>query len=84
MASTTEKGEVFVSRPLRVEHDHLSGESQAWTLKLTPMHVTNWTEVQGEDVLLDACQKWMSTRKDVPLLKRDALLKTCMVNIQTQ
>ena len=67
-----------MSQPLRVEHDCLSGESQARTLKLAPMHMTNWAEVQGEDVLLATCQKWMSTRKDVPLQKRDALLRTCM------
>ena len=42
------------------------------------MHVTNWAEVQGEDVLLAACWKWMSTRKNVPLQKKDALLRTCM------
>ena len=58
-----------------MEHDRLSGESQAHTLKLAPMHMTNWAEVQGGDVLLAACQKWMSTRKDVPLQKRDALLR---------
>ena len=42
------------------------------------MHVTNWEEAQGEDTLLATCRKWMSTKKDVPLQKRDALLKTCM------
>ena len=42
------------------------------------MHVTNWEEAQGEDILLATCHKWMSTKKDVPLQKRDALLKTCM------
>ena len=30
------------------------------------MHVTNWEEAQGEDMLLAACCKWMSTKKDVP------------------
>ena len=45
---------------------------------MAPMHMTNWPEVQGEDVLLAACQKWMSTRKDVPLQKGDTLLRTCM------
>ena len=78
MTGTTERGEVLISQPLRVEHDRLSGESQACTLRLAPMHMTNWAEAQDEDVLLAACQKWMSTRKDVPLQKRDALLKTCM------
>ena len=42
------------------------------------MHMTNWEEAQGEDVLLAACHKWTSTKKDVPPQKRDALLKTCM------
>ena len=42
------------------------------------MHVTNWEEAQGEDMLLATCCKWMSTKKDVPPQKRDALLKTCM------
>ena len=40
--------------------------------------MTNWEEAQGEDVLLAACHKWMSTKKDVSLQKRDALLRTCM------
>ena len=42
------------------------------------MHVTNWEEAQGEDVLLATCCKWISTRKDVPLQKRDTLLRTCI------
>ena len=42
------------------------------------MHVTNWGEVQGEDALVAACQKWMHTRKDVDPQWRDALLKRCM------
>ena len=62
----------------RVEHDCLSDKSHAHTLKLAPMHVTNWEEAQGEDMLLATCCKWMGTKKDVPLQKRDALLKTCM------
>ena len=67
-----------MSQPLQVEHDCLSEESQACTLKLAPMHVTNWAEVQGEDVLLSAFRKWMHTRKDVSLQKRDALLRRCI------
>ena len=78
MTGTTERGEVLISQPLRVEHDHLNEESQARALKLAPMHVTNWEEAQGEDVLLAACRKWMSTKKNVSLQKRDALLRTCM------
>ena len=63
----------------------LNGELQAHALKLAPMHMTNLEEAQGEDVMLAACCKWMSTKRDVPLQKRDALLKTCMGgHIQTQ
>ena len=61
-----------------MEHDCLSEELQAHALKLPPMHMTNWAEVQGEDVLLATCRKWMCTRKDVSLQKRDALLRRCM------
>ena len=42
------------------------------------MHVTNWEEAQREDVLLAACRKWMSMKKNVTPQRRDALLKTCM------
>ena len=77
MTGATERGEVLISRPLRIEHDCLE-EAQACTLKLAPMHVTNWEEAQGEDMLLAACRKWMSTKKDIPPQKRDALLRTCM------
>ena len=61
-----------------MEHDRLNEESQARALNLAPMHMTNWEEAQGEDVLLAACHKWMSTKKDVPLQKRNTLLRTCM------
>ena len=78
VTGATECGEVLISQPLRVEHDHLDEELQACALKLAPMHMTNWEEVQGEDMLLATCHKWMSTKKDVPPQKRDALLRTCM------
>ena len=78
VTGTTERGAVLISQPLRVEHDRLEEETQAHALKLAPMHVTNWEEAQGEDMLLATCRKWMSTIKDVPPQKRDALLKTCM------
>ena len=61
-----------------MEQDCLSEESQACTFKLAPMHMTDWAEVQGEDALLATCQKWMHTRKDVSLQKRDVLLRRCM------
>ena len=61
-----------------MECDCLDEEVQARALKLAPMHVTNWEEAQCEDVLLAACHKWMSTKKNVTPQRRDALLKTCM------
>ena len=74
----TERGEVLISQPLRVECDRLDEEAQARALKLAPMHVTNWEEAQGEDILLATCRKWMNIKKDITPQKRDALLKTCM------
>ena len=74
----TERREVLISRPLRVECDCLDEEVQARTLKLAPMHVTNWEEAQCEDMLLAACHKWMSMKKNITPQRRDALLKTCM------
>ena len=53
----TERGEVLISQPLRVEHDRLSEESHACALMLPPMHMTNWKEAQGEDSLLATCRK---------------------------
>ena len=73
VTSITERGEVLISRPLRVECDHLDGEAQARTLKLTPLHMTNWEEAQHEDALLAACHKWMSTKKNITPQRRDAL-----------
>ena len=64
--------------PCKWNNDHLAEESQACALRVAPMHVTNWTEVQGEDALLAACQKWLHTRKDVAPQKRDALLRRCI------
>ena len=41
-------------------------------------NITHLQEAQGVDVLLAACWKWMSTRKDAPLQKRDTLLRMCL------
>ena len=84
VTSTTERGEALMSQPLQVEHDHLSEELQDHILKLASMHMTNWAEVQGEDVLLATCQKWMHTRKDVSLQREMHCLEDAWANIQTQ
>ena len=80
MTGTTERGEVLISQPLRVEHDCLDKEvTKPCTLKLAPMHVTNWEEAQGEDMRYwpPATNGWVP-KKYIPPQKRDALLKTCM------
>ena len=74
----TERGEVLISQFLRAECDCLDNEAQARTLKLAPMHVTNWEEAQHEHALLAACHKWLSKKKSIIPQKRDALLKECM------
>ena len=74
----TDRGEVLISQSLRAECDHLDDKAHARTLKLAPMHVTNWEEVQRKDALLAACHKWLSKKKSVIPQKRDALLKECM------
>ena len=78
VTGTTERGEAPTNQTLWVELDHLCEEMQARTLRLAPMHVTNWAEAQGEDALLATCWKWMCTRKDVALQKGDTLLRRCM------
>ena len=61
VTSTAERGEALVSQTLRVEHDHLSEESQACSLKLAPIHVTNWAEAgQG---LIVGCLPEMDVHK---------------------
>ena len=44
-------------------------------MRLVLMHVVNWSEAQEADPILTMCHKWMCTRKDTPLNKRDALMR---------
>ena len=74
----TERGEVLISQPLRVECDRLDNEAQVHALRLASMHVINWEEAQHDDVLLAACHQWLGTKQNVIPQKRDALLKECM------
>ena len=78
VTGVTERGEVLISRPLRAECDRLDNEAQARTLKLAPMHVTDWEEAQREDALLATCRKWLSKKKSIIPQKRDTLFKECM------
>ena len=80
------KGRALMSQPLQVEHDHLSEESQAHTLKLAPMHM--WPTGQRCRVKMfcwPLAGKWMCTKKDVSLQRREMhCLEDAWANIQTQ
>ena len=71
VTSKTERGEVLLSQPLQVEHDHLSEELQAPALKLAPMHMSNWAEAQGEDVPVGHLPEMDAGKKRVFLSKRE-------------
>ena len=41
---------------LLCEHVHLVDEMRVQAAKLAPMHVVNWKDAQGADVVLAACR----------------------------
>ena len=57
------------------EHAHLVDEVRIQAAKLASMHVVNWEDAQGADVVLAACRKWLKAQRDTPAEKGDALLK---------
>ena len=71
-------GEVRMSEGLLEEHECLSWEARAQAVKLAPMHIVDWAEVQEADTTLAACQKWLHLRRNTLLPKQDALLKKCL------
>ena len=70
-------GEVRASEELLEEHEHLSWEARVQAAKLASMHIVDWAEAQEADATLAACCKWLHLRRDMPLPKRDDLLKKC-------
>ena len=49
------------------------------------MHVVDLAEGQEADSIFAVCHKWMSTRKDTPLHKRDSLLRKYLNdNVETE
>ena len=72
------RGKVRVSEELLEEHEHLSHEARVQAAKLAPMYIVDWAEAQEVDAALATCFKWFHIRKDTPLPKWDALLKTCL------
>ena len=71
-------GEVRVSKELLEEHECLSWEVKVQVAKLAPMPIVDWEEAHEENAALAACCKWLHLRRNMPLLKRDALLKECL------
>ena len=75
IVGATNWGEVRASEELLEEHECLSWEVRVQVVKLAPMHMVDWAEVQKADATLAACCKWLHLRRDMPLPKWDALLK---------
>ena len=71
-------GEVRESEELLEEHEHLRQEARVQVAKLAPMHIVDWEEAQEADAALATCRKWLLLRRDMPLPKRDALIKECL------
>ena len=60
---------------LLCEHVCLVEKARVQPAKLAHMHMVNWEDAQGSDLVLAACRKWLKACKDAPTEKRDALLK---------
>ena len=67
--------EVNASEALLCEHVCLVDEVRVQATRLAPMHVVNWEDVQGADMVLATCRKWLKAHKDTPAERKDALLK---------
>ena len=63
------------NKVLLYEHVRLVDEARVQAARLAPMHVVNWEDAQGADMVLAACRKWLKACKDTPAEKRDALLR---------
>ena len=78
IVGVADQGKVRVSKELLEEHECLSREARVQAVKLAPMHIVDWAEVQETDAALATCCKWLHLRRDTPLPKWDALLKKCL------
>ena len=85
IVGVVDQGEVRVSEELLEEHEHLSWEGRVQAAKLAPMHIVDCVEAQEADATLAACCKWLHLRRDMLLLKQDALLKKCLrMEVETE
>ena len=71
----TDQSKAEANEALLCKHVCLVDEARVQAAKLAPMHVVNWEDAQGADVVLAACRKWLKAREDTPVEKRDVLLK---------
>ena len=76
----TDQSDAGANEALLCKHVCLVDEARVQAAKLAPMHVVNWEDAQGADVVLAACRIWLKAHKDTPMEKRDALLKKYLVS----
>ena len=55
--SASSRCKAQVSDALRKEHEWLREEARLQAMKLAPMHVVDWAELQDSDPMLAACKK---------------------------
>ena len=67
--------EAQASDALRKENKWLREEACLQAMKLAPMHVVDWVELQDSDPMLAACKKWLRMCREIPSPKRDTLLR---------
>ena len=72
--------EANTNKALLHKHVCLVEEARVQATRLVPMHVVNWEDAQGTDMVLAACRKWLKAHKDTPAKSRDALLKKYLGN----
>ena len=70
-----DRGEAEASEELLGEHEYLGNEAWVQAMRMVPMHIVNWGEVQEADPLLATCRRWLCTHRDTPFQKQDALLR---------
>ena len=71
---TSSRCKAQASDALRKEHEWLGEEACLQAVKLAPMHMVDWAELQDSDPKLAACKKWFRMCREVPSPKRDILL----------
>ena len=75
LIGAADQSEAKANDTLLCKHVCLVDETRVQVAKLAPVHVVNWENAQGADMVLTACRKWLKAHKDTPAKKRDALLR---------